>query len=192
MKRKVILAIVGLLLQCAAGYAQTGKSGIYLNLADYQNNKLTYEMDGSNNKEKINPNELFYKPYITVFQNGKKYRPKKSEIFGFRDNNKVYRFFNNQKYLVEESDKIYIYSRQRNQSQGKNGSTIAVKDYYFSTSINEVVRPLTVANLKNAFPENRTFNELLNENFKDGIAYVYDDFHKKYKVNHLYQMSLQQ
>jgi len=190
MKPIIKGAITILLLLSTSGFAQSVKSGVYLSLADYQSHKLTNEIDSKNEKDKIKLNEIFNKPYITIVSNGKKYKYQKNEIFGYRDCDKVYRFYKKDKYKIEESDKIFVYSKERHQTQGKNGSTIIVKDYYFSSDIGSEIMPLTVKNLKTTFPNNLKFNDMLNENFKNGIAYDYDNSHKMFEVNRLYQMSL--
>jgi hypothetical protein len=102
-------------------------------------------------------------------------------------NNRLYRFFLNEEYQIEESSKIYIYSKERNVTQGKGFKL--VKDYYFSVGSNSVITPLRIEYLKRDFPENHKFHDMLDENFKDGDAAAYDDFHKMYKVNHIYQLS---
>lgn len=189
MKNRISMAIMSLLLFSVTGFAQKDRSGIYMNLTDYQNHKLNYEIDCNKEKHKIKLNEFFNKPYITVVHEGKKYTHQKNDIYGFRDcDNKNFRFFKNAEYQVEESDKIIIYSKERNETQGK-GFKI-VQEYYFSSTPGSEIMPLTVANLKNTFPDNHKFHDMLDENFKDGDAAAYDNFHKMFKVNHLYQMSL--
>lgn len=179
------------MLLSATSYAQVDKSGIYLNLVDYQKQKLTYEINCNNEKHKIKLNEFFNKPYITVVHDGKKYTHQKKDIYGFRDcNNKVYRFFGNDEYQLEESSGIVIYSKTRNETQNK-GFTV-VKDYYFSSSPGGEIGRLTIGNIKRAFPDNHKFHDMLDVNFKNGDASLYDDFHKMFKVNHLLQMSLKQ
>jgi hypothetical protein len=189
LKGKITLAIIGLLLSSVVGHSQTNNSGIYLSLADYQKEKLTYEIDCSKEKHKIKLNEFFNKPYITVIHDGKKYSHQKNDIYGFKDcNNKIFRFYKNKEYQIEESGNIIIYSLERNETQGKGFKL--VKDYYFSTAADNVINTLSVENLKRAFPDNHKFHDLLDENLKDGDASAYDSFHKMYKVNHLYQASL--
>jgi len=192
MKPKIIYTIISLLLS-STGFAQVNRGGVYLSIADYKNRKLTCEIDSRNEKDQINSNGIFNKSYITVIHNGKKYTYGKKYIFGYKDcDNKVYRFSKNDRFELQESGKVYVYSKERRQSQGKNGSTIMVKDYYFSSDIGSEIIPLTVKNLKTAFPDNSKFNDMLKENFKDGLVYAYDNTHKMFKVNHLYQMSLGQ
>ena len=50
--------------------------------------------------------------------------------------------------------------------------------------------PLTMENLKKAFPENHKFHDDLTAQFKnDKELMAYDSFHKKTKLNHLLEMS---
>jgi hypothetical protein len=62
-------------------HSQINKSGVYLNVADYETKKLTYEIDCSEEKHKIKLNEFFNKPYITVVHNGYKYTHQKKDIY---------------------------------------------------------------------------------------------------------------
>jgi hypothetical protein len=114
MKRTFSLAIIYLLLFSLIGHSHTSNSGIYLNLADYQKQKLTHEIDCSKEKHKIRLNEFFNKSYITVIHEGEKYTHQKKDIYGFKDySSGVYRFYKNTEYRIEESGNINVYSRDR-------------------------------------------------------------------------------
>ena len=60
--------------------------------------------------------------------------------------------------------------------------------YFFVTKASDVLQPLTKTNLKKAFPENHTFHDGLDANFKEDKELAsYDDFHKMYKINWIYK-----
>lgn len=102
----------------------------------------------------------------------------------------MFRFFNNSEYHLHEALAINIYSKQESHQQYKGFKLADV--YYFSTGDTGDIKPLTMANLKLAFPDNHKFHDMLDAQFKDGEdLFAYDSFHKMYRVNHLYQMSLQ-
>ncbi len=63
--------------------------------------------------------------------------------------------------------------------------------YFFTTSGSEVLQQLTKENLKKAFPDNHSFHDALDENFKEDKELInYDSFHKMYKINHIYQTTV--
>ncbi len=190
MNLKDQIAVISFLLFSVTGSAQS-TSGIYLNISDYNNQKLTYEIDCSVEKHKIKLNEFFNKPYITVIHHGEKYTLQKKEIYGFKDcNNRIYRFYKNNEYELAETGKIIIYTTEQNVTKGKGFSIIHV--YYFSTSPGGEISPLTVNNLKNAFPKNHRFHDLLDQYFNgNNEISEYDAFHKMYKVNHLLEASIE-
>ena len=54
----------------------------------------------------------------------------------------------------------------------------------------ETPLPLTMENLKKAFPDNHKFHDALTAQFKnDSELAAFDSFHKKSKLNHLLEMS---
>ena len=95
----------------------------------------------------------------------------------------------NEEYKIEEVRSITIYSLQESAPSGKSFRWINV--YYFSSTPDDEIKPLTIENLKFAFPDNHKFHDTLNETFKDNVSVSeYDTFHKMFKVNHTYEMSL--
>lgn len=163
-------------------------SGVYLNAADFRNGKLTYEIDCSTEKHKIKLNEFLDKSFITVVHKGQSYKLAKHEIFGYKDcNDKVYKFVNNDHYMVlNPNEEILIYKHEIPASKNQKAAT----HYYFSASVVEDVKELTLSNLKNAYPENHKFHDLLDAEFKSGdLLAAYDSFHKTYKINRLFANS---
>ena len=64
--------------------------------------------------------------------------------------------------------------------------------YYFSILPLDVIKQLTINNLKEAFPDNHKFHDLLDQNFNGNYEVSeYDSFHKMYKVNHLLESTYQ-
>ena len=189
------MLIVGLLILASFNlFAQTKKkettlAGVYLTLADFQKGKLTYDIDCSTEKQKIKLHDFFSKPYIDVYYKGEKHTLQKKVVYGYRDcNSNIFRFFDNQEYQLAESGDINLYFLQEATPSAKSFKMVNV--YYFSASPTGEIKPLTVENLKYAFPNNHKFHDALDETFKGEIAVSdYDTFHKTYKVNHVYQMS---
>jgi hypothetical protein len=92
-----------------------------------------------------------------------------------------YRLVGNDKYQIVEARDLYIYSLDVIVRKGASEKT-----YFFSVGQNGDVQPLTILNLKKAFPDNHAFHDLLDMSFKhDSDLTKYDDFHKMFKVNRL-------
>ena len=96
-----------------------------------------------------------------------------------------YRVVGNDRYQILEAKALYIYSLDVLVRKGTSEKT-----YFFSVGPNGEVLPLTILNLKKAFPDNHTFHDFLDMSFKhDSDLTKYDDFHKMFKVNRLLQAS---
>src|SRR5215831_7607198 len=98
-----------------------------------------------------------------------------------------YRVVGNDRYQILEAKALYIYSLDVLVRKGTSEKT-----YFFSVGPNGDVLPLTILNLKKAFPDNHTFHDLLDMSFKhDSDLTRYDDFHKMFKVNRLLAASFE-
>src|SRR5215471_5712160 len=96
-----------------------------------------------------------------------------------------YRVVGNDRYQVVEAKALYVYSLDVMVRKGTSE-----KAYFFSVGPKGDVVPLTILNLKKAFPDNHTFHDLLDMSFKhDSDLTRYDDFHKMFKVNRLLDAS---
>ena len=92
-----------------------------------------------------------------------------------------YRVVGNDKYQIVEAKALYIYTLDVIVRKGASEKT-----YFCSVGPNGDVVPLTILNLKKAFPDNHTFHDLLDMSFKhDSDLTRYDGFHKMFKVNRL-------
>ena len=97
-----------------------------------------------------------------------------------------YRAVGTDRYQVLESKTVDIYSLDVLVRKGTSE-----KRFFFSVGPNGDVQPLTILNLKNAFPDNHAFHDLLDMSFKhDSDLTRYDDFHKMFKVNRLLEASI--
>jgi hypothetical protein len=97
------------------------------------------------------------------------------------------RIVGNQQYQILEARELYIYSTNVLVRKGA-----LEKAYYFSVGHNGEVLPLTIINLKKAFPNNHRFHDSLDLMFKsDSQLTKFDEFHKMFKVNRLLEASNQ-
>lgn len=162
------------------------KSGVYMNFANYEAQKLNLDVDFTKEKHKIRIHDFFNKSVIDVIHQGKKYTFAKKDIYGIRDGNgKDYRFFENKEFEILAADTIYLYMTQEIQLSGsiKNQKSKTIITYYFSKTGNSEIIPLTSENLKKVFPENHKMHYALDMMFKNENELTsYDSFHKNYKI----------
>jgi hypothetical protein len=179
---------VAVIVLAATGSAQAaapGISGIYLSSADFTDGRLTAEGHCGSVDHKLELHDVLNKSYIHVTHGAAKQRYEKNDLFGFRacDGND-YRFVSNREYRILEAREFYIYEHEAYVSVGK--SRHIVKEYSFSVGRDGKVIPLTLENLKRAFPDNHAFHDSLDQTFGGGQDLTqYDQFHKMFKVNRL-------
>ncbi|MCW3083611.1 MAG: hypothetical protein JWP12_977 [Bacteroidetes bacterium] len=170
------------------------QSGMYMNATDYTNNKLSYEINCDSSAGKIKLNHFLAKNYVDVICGNKKTQLKKDSIFGYRAcDGKTYRFFknNDQEFLIVENRTIVIYIADVPVVSSTGKTTQLVPHYFFSTTLSSEIYPLTLINLKKAFPGNIKFHDLLDVEFNDlKNSSAYDAVHKMYRVNYLASQSV--
>ncbi len=190
MKLKHSLSMGVMLLLFASANAQTDSSGIYKNGDDFSNGKLSLAINCETEKHKIKLNDFFNKPYVIVKHNDSSYKFYKKDIFGYKIcNGSIYRFDGKKELLLFNStEQILIYKYViPNRTEGLTNVT----NYYFSINANSPVQLLTKANLKKAFPANQKFRDEIDRKFKYNTQLAgYDDEHKMYKINWIYQTTI--
>lgn len=178
--------VAGLVLTVFSASAQ--KSGVFKTYADYLSGKMEYGIDCATASHKIKLNNFWGKDFITVIHDGKSYDLKKSEIWGFQlCDETIVRFQGKEDYSVGDKGILWIYSKQSTVSFGnaKTGGSKIVTTYYFSKGGDGEIKELTLLNLKAAFPENHKLHDAIDAQFKsDASLGEFDQFHKKYKINH--------
>ena len=171
-------------------FSQNEGYGIYKTPQDYKERKLVCEITVG----KIKTHEFLSGKYIDIIKDGKKYQFCKDSIFGYRDKNKNdYRFYKNhgREYKILESKTLTIYVADvpLYSSSGKYLKTIP--SYFFSTSLDSEIIPLTLLNLKKAFPDNMKFHDMLDLEFGGGEPLCsYSTTDKMYKINLLINKSI--
>ncbi len=160
------------------------QKGVYMTAKDYMDQKMTYK---TNAKMHVN-NSVWELPYITVIDSNKKIKLNKAKIFAYADGDKVYRFYKNEPYQIVEAAPITIYVFNEHVAQSK-GYKIK-QTYYFSTSPDGTMIPLTISNVKQAYRSNDRFLDLLDQYFSNGDVTAYDAVHHSYKLNYVYNKTL--
>src|SRR5579871_54957 len=184
----VFAIIIGSVSVSNAQSKMKSEGGIYLTASDFQQQKLTYEIDCSNAGNKIKANTFFGSSTGYVLSNGQKHAFDKKSVYGYRNcQNKTYRFYNGEAYLLIDTAGFYMYYEYKQEEQNKGKEPIKKDEYFFSSKADGALQLLTIENLKKAFPANNNFHYALDANFKsDKDLIAYDSFQKSYKVKYLY------
>lgn len=186
MKKTIILSTLAAVLVFTAG-AQQDSSGIYKTATDFASKTLSYAINCKKEKHKINPNLLFNSTQIKVKHGGSIYMLSKSETFGYKAcDGTAYRFVNNSEYkILNPVEGLLLYEYQHPAHSPKNAEQYPVM-HFFSSGADGPVQPLTLANVKAAFPDSHKFHDALDAQIKqDKDLVAYDAFHKMYKLNWL-------
>ncbi len=169
--------------------SQSDSSGVYLSVMDFSKHKLSYGCNCRTENCPLSAIPLFPSQKITIKHGGQKHILKKSELFGYKGcNNKIFRFFGKSQYLILNSQDLFLYEKTEESGTGMNPE---IEDfYYFSVSAETKILPLTSDNLKEAFPRNVKFHDLLDSFFKsDSELIAYDKYLQNYKLLHVLEES---
>lgn len=187
--------LIALLLLIGLAQAQNSHvSGIYLNSHDYETAKLSY-VSQCNAGDKIRLHDIIASSFISIVIDGKTNRFSKDSIFGYQNcKNETYRFYqkHDEEFLILENKTVVLY-RSYVQITSNNGKTNhIVPAYFFSKRADSEILPLTISNLKKAFPGNLKFHDMLDVEFGNGEALsAFSEPNKMYTINYLLTKSNQ-
>ena len=194
MMKQLILFLV--VVSCNTILSAQGKTystgGLYLTAQDYENHRLAYEFTGNDARNKLGLRNFFGSSSGYVIANGQKHVFDKSRVYGYRDcQNRTYRLYHGEPYLLVDTASFAMYYRSKTEEANKGKELVKRDQYFFSKDPDGELIPLTVENLKNAFPGNYRFHYSLDAYFKfDKDLTAYDKFEKKYKIKSVYNQSL--
>ena len=184
------VALIAVVLASSGGTAAAkSAAGIYFTAGDYKNKHLASESACGSPGHHVELHDVLHKPFIEVTHLGETRRYEKSRIYGFRScSGRDYRFVGNEEYEIIESEEISIYAHEvpaRNPKDTSRGLPTS-RLYLFSVGAGGPVLPLTIQNLKQAFPNNHVFHDAVDMTFHtDDDLTQYDAFHRMFKVNRL-------
>ncbi len=185
------IQILSLLMICySVSLAQSDSCGIYVKSVDYNKHKLSYAIDCKTGNCPSVAGSLFNSKDVAILVKGKKIKIKKSTLFGFRNcEKKVYRFYKNSEYQILNSQRIWMYDKPQESGTGMSPNIDIF--YYFSVTQDSQILPLTFDNLKDAFPNNIKFHDLLDSSFKgEAELSAYDKYLQKYTLVHVFEESM--
>jgi len=190
----IIFGISPIVLSAQNATTTTGKatSGIYMNSHDFKEGKLSYSFDCIS-PGKIKLNDFLSCKYVDVTVDSKKTKLNKDSIFGYVNcKNETYRFYkkHDEEFRILESKGIVIYSSYINVSSNNGKIHHLTLQYFFSKTEDSEILPLTVLNLKKAFPDNIKFHDMLDLEFGNGEPLsIYSASANTYKINLLLNQS---
>lgn len=161
--------------------------GVYKSYQDFKSGTPTYSLNcNSNNAIKLN--DFISSCYIDINVGGKKIKLDKDSIYGYKNcKNETYRFYkkHDEEFLILESKGIIIYASYVDVSSNNGKTNNRVEEYFFSKTEDSEILPLTLINLKKAFPSNLKFHDMLDEEFSGGKP-----LNEYSKANHIYEINL--
>lgn len=129
--------------------------GLYLNLSDFKNGKLTQPTDFKHKGDKIKLKQFFISPEIVSIEQDQETVFYKDSIFAIRlTNGENYRFINRTPCFVADTSYLYIYTFKTTKTEYKqSGPTRRAKEipvtyYFFSLRNQNDVFTLTLNNLR--------------------------------------------
>jgi hypothetical protein len=179
LKLIIAMPLMAIVMQNAAAKGQS--AGLYLTTQDYLNHKLSY----SAGNDKIKVNSFLGGSNVLAVHNGEKQVIAKSDVFGYRKEDKDFRLFNKGEYKILSSNGIIIYSKTWLVQQGKGPKQTEL--FFFSESASSPILSLTMANLESVYAKNQKFMYAVESLFKsDRELASYDAYNKQFKLAYLY------
>ena len=101
------------------------------------------------------------------------------------------RVYQKESFRVVDTTAFYLYYQNKNVVPAGGKGMYRADLYFFSTTGDSPIYPLTIENLKKVYPANNAFHYALDGYFKsDKQLMAYDEYSKMYKVKYLYLQTL--
>ena len=166
-------------------YSQKAE-GLYLTIADFNNNKLSYT---KNTHCKVR-SASSQRSFVKVKCKDSVYTFKKDSLFGYKSTDgTAYRFYGRFAYtILNQGEQILLYRIEKNTGTPKYPKMESF--YFFSKEPGAGVQKLSLNNLLSCFSENPEFTKLIEIHFKNSEELTaFDNYHKQYKLNRLFDLS---
>lgn len=181
--KKIIALLTVAIIGTSVLLAQN--SGVFKTYSDYTSGKMEYGINCATEKHKIKLNQFLGKDYITVIHDGKPYELKKAQTWGYQlCDEKIIRFQGKEHYPLQEKGILWIYTKEELKAQGR-GNMTSITRYYFSKGGDGEIKELNLTNVKAAFPDNHKLHDEITKHFATNASLgEFDNFHKKFVINH--------
>jgi hypothetical protein len=173
------------LLCSIVGFSQ---AGLYKSADDFLNGKLEHTPQEFQ-RHKLRTDLPFNRYVVRVVDGNESHKYFKWDLYGYKNRrNENFRIFNERSYRIIDTAMFVIYAREENIVRGKEKTRET--RYYFSKNAESRIIPLTIRNLKYAYP-NREFHDLLDAHFRSNHELMrYDAHNGEYKIKRLYTKTL--
>lgn len=183
MKLTIALAVALII-----SYTANSQAGVYKSATDFVTGNLEHSKP-EYGKHKIRTDIPFNKYVVKVVDGEESHKYFKWDLYGFKNRrNEAFRFYNEKSYRIVDTASFLIYAREENVVRGKEKTRET--RYYFSKSAESRLIPLTIRNLKYAFP-NREFHDLLDLQFRSNTELMkYDHYYGQYKLKSIFNRAM--
>ncbi|MGZ3884633.1 MAG: hypothetical protein ACXVPQ_04910 [Bacteroidia bacterium] len=166
-----------------SSFSQSPQRGIYLSFADYEKGNLSYTSAcGEKNTIRLRETSLF-STFVIKYKD-RKIRLYKDSVYAVAEcGQPLVRFQNKECFYLAEKGGVWVFYTEARTREEK--TTVVVRNYFFCVNGSDRLRPLTVSNLKAAFPANDQLQDILDAEFKTEDASAFDTFHHQFKINHI-------
>ncbi|WP_183560410.1 hypothetical protein [Mucilaginibacter sp. SP1R1] len=181
---KMLLTILVISMLGVRLHAQTKATvtGIYLTEQDFKAGKLSYVL---NEGDKLQLNGFLNGKHVSLIYQGKKIKLSKNEIFGYRQHNQDFRFYQTGVYRILDTAGFTLYSHPELIQQGKGYA--AVQHYFYSMDSAKPILNLTIQNICNSFMAQSDFRYNVENYFhQDADLITFDKADNEYEVKYLY------
>ena len=179
------------MLRPPVGHGDLRQAGVFLTPSDYDAGQLSHAVDCTSATQPVSSGAYAASDSIDLLGDPRESsrRISKATLFGFRACDGVeMRFVAGQNYRIVRAPPLYLYERQRRIWSGRISRLVT--DHYFSVGPGDSLRPLTRRALKEAYPANHRFHDMIDLAFRsEDELLVYDDFHQEYRVSRLLRES---
>lgn len=101
------------------------------------------------------------------------------------------RNYHKEKFQVVDTTSFYLYTQNKNVVPPGGKGMYRADLYFFSITGDSPILPLTIENLKRAYPANTAFHYALDAYFNsDRQLMAYDEYTKMYKLKYLFLQTL--
>lgn len=169
-------------------YAFAQKQGIFLTASQFDSSIVSFTPI-DHQKYKLCADHFFNNDKISINIGKNKIKLHKDSVFGYCDNHhNCFRFYEQKTFqILNPTERILLYSYTK--LVNKKGS-FSETNYYFSVNAHQAIYLLTKVNLKNAFPQDIYFQQLIEFYFSsDNELLAYDNVYHQYKINLLFQLN---
>lgn len=171
--------------------ANAVRSGVYQTAADFVADRLAWGGACGEAGHRVEQSAWGDRRYVVVTHDGRRVRLATRDLYGMRAcDGRVVRFAEGDAYTVLGSGRVILYTREVTAPAASGKGFAAQAAYFFSRTPADVIRSLTRAALKDAFPDDHGLHERLDLWFRsDADLREFDGRHGRYRLLHVLEQA---